>query len=232
MEITRLPGRTGTRTLVSMLPGAYSRPADFESQGFVRQLRQAGWGHDVALVDAHLGYVTDRSVLLRLREDLLLPARRQGYESIWLVGISLGGFVALIQALEEEPLVDGVVTLAPYLGSRLVYRRWLALPDEQRAQALKDWSEAPADTHSARQEHQAEEAMVHRLWSRHARRDVKPPVWIGWGLRDRFAQANAALSAAWPERFRLSAEGDHDWPAWKALWAQWLEREAPQVWNR
>ena len=78
-----------------MLPGAYSLPQEFVDEGFVQALRERRIAADTCIADAHLGYFSDRSVLERLRVDVIGPARRQGYRRIWLVGISLGGFGAL-----------------------------------------------------------------------------------------------------------------------------------------
>ena len=81
--------------LVVMLPGAYSVPRDFIDQGFVSRLHAQGFAVDVALADAHLGYAANGTLLERLRDDVIVPARREGYRRIWLVGISLGGFASL-----------------------------------------------------------------------------------------------------------------------------------------
>ena len=81
--------------LVVMLPGAYSVPRDFIDQGFVSRLHAQGFAVDVALADAHLGYAENGTLLERLRDDVIVPAQREGYRRIWLVGISLGGFASL-----------------------------------------------------------------------------------------------------------------------------------------
>ena len=104
--------------LVVMLPGAYSRPVEFVDEGFVDALRQGGMAADVVIADAHMGYVADRSIIRRVREDVVLPARQAGYRQVWLVGISLGGFAALGYAVQHGAEIDGVLALAPYLGSR------------------------------------------------------------------------------------------------------------------
>ena len=113
------PCRPRAAELLVMLPGAYSLPDEFVTEGFVDATRRQGVVADIVIADAHLGYFYDRSVLTRLREDVIAPARAQGYRRIWLVGISLGGFGALAYATRHSAGadgasgVDGVVALAP-----------------------------------------------------------------------------------------------------------------------
>jgi pimeloyl-ACP methyl ester carboxylesterase len=87
-----------TDTLLVMLPGLYSAPDEFEREGFVRAVRDNRLAADVMLVDAHVGYYNDKTILDRLAADVIAPARREGYTHIWLVGISLGGFGSLLYA--------------------------------------------------------------------------------------------------------------------------------------
>lgn len=118
MDVTRLPGPCAGRApaLVVMLPGAYSRPQEFVDEGFVGELRRRAVAADIAIADAHVGYFQDRSAIRRLREDIVLPARAQGYRQVWLVGISLGGFGALAFGARHGGEVDGILALAPYLA--------------------------------------------------------------------------------------------------------------------
>ena len=113
-------------TLVLMLPGAYSPPDEFIREGFVAALRERGVAADVAIADAHLGYFDNGSVLRRLREDVVLPARAAGYRNIWMVGISLGGFAALAYAAHHGADIDGVLAIAPYPGTQALQREIIA----------------------------------------------------------------------------------------------------------
>jgi len=62
-----------------------------------------------------LQHLTDRTLLARVRQELLLPARAQGC-SIWLGGISLGGYVALCCAERYPQEIDGLCLFAPLPG--------------------------------------------------------------------------------------------------------------------
>ena len=75
---------------------------------------------DLVFVDAQLEHLRDRSVHERLRRDILAPARALGCRSIWLAGISLGGFIALDYAAGHPEDWDGLCLLAPYLGNRML----------------------------------------------------------------------------------------------------------------
>ena len=69
-------------TLLVMLPGSYSLPEEFQSEGFVRIARAHRMAADLRLVDAHVRYYQNRSVIERLAEDVIRPARAQGYRQI------------------------------------------------------------------------------------------------------------------------------------------------------
>ena len=126
-------------TLLVMLPGASSLPEEFRREGFVHALRERRYAVDVALVDAHPGYYKDRTILERLQADVIAPARAKGYRKIWLVGVSLGGLGALIQARAQPADADGLMLLAPYLGEPRV-------TDAVRADGgLKAWRGAVPD---------------------------------------------------------------------------------------
>lgn len=51
-----------------------------------------------------------------------------------------------------------------------------------------------------------------------------PPVWLGFGREDRFADAHRLLAQALPAERHFDVPGGHDWPPWRALWSAWLDR--------
>ncbi len=89
---------------------------DYERHGFIDAVKQTGWPADLVLVDAHYGYYANRTILDRLHADIFESAKALGYRDRWLVGISLGGFGALLYASRHALEVTGVVAIAPYLG--------------------------------------------------------------------------------------------------------------------
>lgn len=199
-----------TDTLVVFLPGAYSDPPEFEREGFVTALQQRRIAADVMLADAHIGYYNNRSIVDRLEADVFVPARAASYRKIWLVGISIGGFGALIH---EEVLpggTAGLVVLAPYLGERALSATI------QHVGGLAQWK-APAGPLPL-------DEMETRLWRwLQADHATKPPVYLGYGTGDRFAFSHRLLGSALPPGRVFTTPGGHDWPEWRRLWQQALE---------
>lgn len=212
MDSVRQPGpcATAAPVLLVMLPGAYSRPREFIDEGFIEAVRSRGLAVDIVVADAHLGYYQDRSVLNRLREDIILPARAQGYRQIWLVGISVGGFGALGYAARQISAIDGIVALAPYLGEKPV------LQDIAAAGGPAAWRQLPRPN--------KEDDLERDVWQWLSTPDNPMPVYLGYGRSDRFIEAHRMLATVLPSDRSTDAPGGHDWPAWRALWAQWLDR--------
>lgn len=217
MDALRVPATSerGARTLLVMLPGAYSRPNEFVEEGFIDAARAAGVEAAITIADAHLGYFVERSVLGRLRDDIVQPARAQGVQRVWLLGISLGGLGALGYALQQPGEVEGVLTLAPYLGTRALLR------EIEAAGGAREWAGSP-ETQSAVVESE-ELDMERRLWQTLAQpAPAMPPVWLGYGRDDRFAEAHRLLARTLPPQRVNDVPGGHDWKPWRALWTQWL----------
>jgi pimeloyl-ACP methyl ester carboxylesterase len=206
-------------TLMVMLPGASSLPEEFLREGFVRVLRERQLAVDVLLVDAHPAYYKEKIILERLQADVINPARARGYRKIWLVGVSLGGFGALLHALTQPTDADALMLLAPYLGERRV-------TDAVRAAGgLQAWNGVAAGA--------LETDMDLRLWrwlqAYGSAAAQRPPLYLGYALGDRLAPSSALLAASLPAERVFTMAGGHDWPEWRALWSRMLERAALPV---
>jgi pimeloyl-ACP methyl ester carboxylesterase len=202
-------------TLVIFLPGAYSLPQEYLREGFVEALRRRSIAADVVIADAHLGYYRNRSVIDRFEADVLAPARAQGYAHIWLVGISLGGFGAFINAQAHPQGIDGIVALAPYLGEAPTVESVRAQGGLARWRAPQAPSEATAD-----------DTMLWRWlqgYADPATAATRPALYLGWGRDDRFKDVEPLLAAALPPQRVFNVPGGHDWPPWRALWEQVLD---------
>ena len=193
------------KTLVVMLPGRGDRAEVFIREGF----EQAGLEHgfDTVAVDAHLGYYMQRSLLDRLHQDVIAPARAAGYENIWMLGISMGGLGSLLYAAEYPDQVDGVVLLAPFLGDRSAIETIVASgPLEQwdgQGEGLKDYEVA--------------------IWSyiRDARTGSgSVPMVLGYGLSDGMAEGYEKLIDFMNPSSVYTLEGGHKWTTWRPLWDQ------------
>jgi pimeloyl-ACP methyl ester carboxylesterase len=193
--------------LVVMLPGQYSLPQDFVDEGFVRALHSRGFAVDVWLPDSHPGYVENGTLLERLRDDVLAPARHAGYRRIWLVGISLGGFAALRLLQNNADTIEGALLIAPYVGERDVVQRV----------AAAGGAEAYART-------AANDVLGSGLWLRLGRSPaaLRDKIYLHTGSQDRFIEGHRLMAALLASDHVLELPGGHNWPVWSALWARWL----------
>jgi pimeloyl-ACP methyl ester carboxylesterase len=204
-----------TPTLLVLLPGIGDTAEDYERHGFTEAVQRQRVPIDLALVDAHYAYYAKRSVLDRIRDDVVAPARASGYWRIWLGGISMGGFGALLYASRFPGEIDGVVALAPYLGGTSLIKEITG------AGGVRRWN--PTDVSG----HEHERSVW--SWLRHdARQPRQPPIVLGYGVEDRFAAAHRLLSEVLPPDRVLTTPGKHDWPVWRRLWDSWLAQDVFQ----
>jgi len=197
--------------LLVLLPGANMSPAEMLEQGMVQAVRDRGLAVDVVVADAQLNYIYDGSMLQRLRQDVIAPLRERGYRRIWLAGISLGGFVAMGYAMRHPGEIEGLVTLAPYLGRRPL------------VQAVSE-ATSPAAWRQTAQPREAND-FDHELWMWLSQRPTDaPPLYMGYGAEDRFAQGHRTLAGLLPAVQVDAVPGGHDWAPWRSLWARWLDR--------
>ena len=199
-----------------LLPAAYTGPDDFIQAGFVTAARERALSLDLAFVDLNLTHLTDRTLLRRLRHEIILPARAMGDRTIWLCGISLGGYVALAYAERYPGEIDGVCVLAPYLGSRIVTGEIAA------AGGVGGWE--PGEI-AADDDERHIWRFIKRLGARAPNALAPYPmgVHLGFGSEDRFADSHRMMAAALqPERVDVQP-GGHDWPVWRQLWENFLD---------
>lgn len=205
-------GEGDARCLVVLLPGRRDRPEDFVRHGFPEIAARAGIRADFVAVDAHLGYYFRKTLVDRLREDVIAPARER-YDRIWLAGISLGGTGSLLYTIASPDDVDGIVLLSPFLGEEPV------IDEVAAAGGLRGWKTpdplGPDD-------------FQRRMWSWLERYEAgsegQIPLYLGFGTRDGFARANGLLGDVLPPERVFTVEGGHTWRAWRALWEEAVDR--------
>ncbi len=215
MEQLSMPRATDVRsqTLIVFMPGAQEMPQDIVREGFVEQVRSRGIDADVVIADAHLGYFYGGVFEQRFHEDVIRPARAKGYRSIWLAGISLGGFGALRYARAHPEEVDGIIALAPYLAPHQ------DLQEVHHAGGLRVWQPVQAPKSW---EHERSLLVWLKGYADPAER--RPPLYIGYGDSDRLKPFDSPMVGILAPQYLLAAPGGHDWPPWKAMWSDVLDR--------
>jgi len=193
----------GNDTLVVMLPGMGDRAGSFADNGFLEI--GANHGLDVIAVDAHFGYYRERSLLPRLRHDVILPAREHGYEHIWLLGVSMGGFGSLLYAREHAADIDGIILLAPFLGDDDL------IANIRSAGRLTDWTPPEEGFRDY-------EVAVWEWLQREATRPDRTPILVGYGESDRLAGAVSPLVETLDAGQVYRRPGNHKWSTWAPLW--------------
>jgi pimeloyl-ACP methyl ester carboxylesterase len=203
------------RCLTVLLPGRYAAPEGFGRGGFGRAVAERNLPMDVIAVDAHLGYYRTRTVIDRIRTDVIEPARRRGYEEIWLAGTSLGGLGSLIYMREHPGDLRGVLVIAPYLGEEDV------IDEIEAAGGPRQWQVPPTI---------AGNDIGRTVWSFLAGGGLSRselPVYLGWGEGDRFARSNAMFGGLLPPERLFRAPGGHDMKTWNRIWARFLDTARP-----
>lgn len=216
LRTIRLTPSTPGHCLAVLLPGRRSFPEEFETSGhFGDAVTERGLPIDIIAVDAHLGYFRNRSVVDRLRADVIEPAKASGYDSIWLVGTSLGGLGSLLYLREHPEDISGVAVFAAYLGEEDV------VDEIEKSGGPARWM--PPTTI-------AQNDVGRTIWSWLAPGGATAagvPVYVGWGTNDRFRRSNALLAALLPKDHQLTVEGGHNYETWGTLWRQFLDRVQP-----
>jgi pimeloyl-ACP methyl ester carboxylesterase len=214
MRVILEPAETGTvaPTRVLLLPAAYAAPEDFLREGFARAARDRVLPIDLVFVELKLQHLTDRTILRRLRHELVLPARAVGCRSIWLGGISLGGFVAIAYAERYPREIDGLCLFAPYLGNHIV------TGEIERSNGVREWT--PGEL--------ADDDDERRIWRFIKEHRSHPsPLHLGFGRDDRFADSHRLMAAALAPESVDIVPGGHEWPAWRRLWGNFLDTRFP-----
>lgn len=210
MKVHHVPapaGQAATRLWV-MLPGAYMKPADFISAGFVEALRERRLSHAVALVDAGVPELADGSAQAALHEFLQGQAGDPACR-VSLLGISLGAHLALAcLARSLVPGAEAALLLAPYLGPRDL------IAQVARAQTVAEIEQSIATRPDLDLE----------IWRWLRQPPIgAPQIFLGYGSSDRFAAAHALMARA-PASHHVDVQpGGHDWPVWAALWTRHLD---------
>lgn len=200
--------------LVVFLPGFGDDGGVFDRYGLVAILEEET-RFDALGAHAHFGFYREFSILPRLEADVIGPARRMGYERIWLVGTSMGGFGAVSYAATHPEEVAGVILMAPYLGEPAVLA-------EIREQGLTEWE--PGNL-AAMADDRARVTRRNWAWMRDQLRDPNgTPIYLGYGEQDSGVPEFRLLEAALPAERVVHIPGPHGWAAWTPIFDRLVDR--------
>jgi pimeloyl-ACP methyl ester carboxylesterase len=238
MPATRIPIDTilynngaaqGSHMLFVYLPGRGDDMTAFQDNGLIDAVRKHGLDVDVIAVNAHMGYYMNGTAFTRIREDVIGPARAKGYERIWLIGNSLGGYGSLSYARQYPDDIEGIVLLGPFLGNQ-------ALIDEISRAGLLNWRPV-----TIKKDTEDEWDKQLWLWIKdrveqktfgtggiaciQEKKSCGPKIYMGYGRSDRFADAQEFLASLLPQDHVFAIEGGHRWGTWKKNWAMVLDNK-------
>jgi len=199
-----------SKNLLVMLPGAGMEAGDFAANGMVAAVHDRRLGVEIIAARPDLDLYLDGDVAAALHRAVIQPARAEGYARIWLLGISLGGMGALLYAALPEVPVDGIILLAPFLGTPGT------IAEVEAAGGLQGWTAGGVAT-------APEARMLGWLQDYLKHPQARPQLYLGFGLADRFARGHRLLAACLAEEQKFTQAGGHDWETWLALWRRVLD---------
>ena len=203
------------RTLVILLPGRGGTAEDYAKNDFAAPLARLAPNVEAVAVDASWGYYARRTLVDRLHDDVIAPARTRGVQRIWLVGISMGGLGALLYGAYGPGDVDGMLLLSPFLGDDAV------LEEIEKAGGLDLWqAKMPRDPDDYQRN-------VWRWLKEELARDPsRMAICLGYPTEDSFARGQRLLAERLPPARVWTTPGTHTWGPWKDLWERFLESGA------
>jgi pimeloyl-ACP methyl ester carboxylesterase len=202
----RAPDPGPDRILLVMLPGVGIEPEDFAAHGLVAAAQASGLPVDIAAARPELDLYLDGTIAGAVESAIVAPARQAGYRRIWLLGISLGGMGALLYAASALARVEGIILLAPFLGTPGI------IAEVGRAGGLCAWQ--PGEIAAK----DGERALLAWLKDHVAALPPRPRLYLGYARGDRFVAGHALLADHLPAERVVVVEGAHDWESWGRLW--------------
>lgn len=214
LEILSYVGHfTSHKNLFVFVRGLGGSNRSFAEEGMVEATWQRGIDFDMMAPNSHFAYYSERTLIERLRQDVILPAKKQGYKNIWLVGPSMGGLGSLLYVREHPEDIDGVYLISPFLGddgiiNEIIKQGGLGHWKPGNYSPAEDW----------------QRMLWHWIKAEVAEQNT-PPIYLGYGNDDMYVKAQSLLATVLPESSISRLDGGHDYETFKALWLNFLERD-------
>lgn len=212
---------TGNTDLLILLRGIGGSHTDFERFGLIDQVRERKLPVDIVVPNAHYGYYKSESLVDRIKEDIINPARQQGYQRFWLAGFSMGGLGSLFYIREHPEDIEAVMLVSPFMGWGTIRR------EIEAAGGIRNWD--------------AQESAIDNwqilIWTfiqdYIAAPNNYPPVYLGYGNNDRVTKNGPLLlSDALSKERIFTLPGGHSYKTFRALWSEHLDRLEKDVAGR
>ena len=192
--------------LIILLPGIFSDSQDMMQRGVPDAIHR-GWPEpDILMADLTINFYRKGLATKRLHDEIVVPARQQGYSEVWLSGGSMGGMGTLMYEWQHPGEMDGLVLISPYMGSGDV------TDAIREAGGLKFWDSGErlrvmqSDNYDRliwqmAQDWIGDQAKLER-------------VWLMCGDEDRLYPDVQMLGAILPEDRYFPGSGGHSWDYW------------------
>ena len=212
MQISSFPADTQpAKHLIILLSGQGASDTYFEDNEWIEIAREKGSQVDFVAPYAHIGYYMTSSLLPRLHEDVILPAKKRGYETISIAGISMGGMGAILYSNKYPDDIDRIYLVSPYLGKEVVQEQI------RQAGGLSRWhlNENEADDWN------------YFIWARLKEITDDPvkkeKIFLGYGDQDRL-KGHDILTQALPKRQVFTLPGGHKDVIFAGIWKHMYEK--------
>lgn len=198
--------------LFVFMRGLGGNHGSFAKAGMVEAVTLRKVPYDMIAPNAHFAYYSERTLIERLHEDIILPATRQGYTNIWLVGVSMGGLGSMMYLREQPEYIDGIFLIAPFLGYDAILDEILASGN------VRQWQPGEYDP-----DDDWERMFWH--WIKEDVADQQTiPIYVGFGEDDEYAKGQKLFSTVMPTGRVIRIDGGHDIKTIKSLWEIFLNR--------
>lgn len=201
-----------SKNLFVFMRGLGGSHRSFADAGMVEAVKMRKVPFDIVAPNAHFAYYSERTLIERLHEDVILPATSEGYTNIWLIGVSMGGLGSMLYLKEQPEHIDGIFLIVPFLGYDEI------LDDILAAGGVRPWQPGTYDP-----EDDWERMFWH--WVKDEVTDQPTiPIFLGYGKSDEYIKGQKLFSTVIPQKRVIGIEGGHDITTIKALWDVFLDR--------
>ncbi|ODB92365.1 hypothetical protein A3194_08225 [Candidatus Thiodiazotropha endoloripes] len=192
--------------LIIVLPGIFSDAEDMRKRGVPEAIHR-GWPEpDILMADLTIKYYRKGLATKHLHDEIVAPARQQGYSEIWLAGGSMGGMGTLMYEWQHPGTLDGLVLISPYMGGGDV------TDSIRQSGGLRSWDSGERNEVMVSDNYDRLIWQMAQDWIGDESKLQR--VWLMCGEGDRLYPDVELLGAILPEDRYFPAPGDHSWDYW------------------